>query len=135
MSKQPTEAQTGQHSLSNIRYTDGMTNRNSIMRYNRLMEMLLTHAPLDYILNELVLFIEKEKPGIIGSILLLSDDQNHLTSGAAPNLPDFYNQTIDGMAIGSKAGSCGTAAYHGKRVIVTDIETVSYTHLTLPPKA
>ncbi|GAA3932817.1 bifunctional diguanylate cyclase/phosphodiesterase [Litoribacillus peritrichatus] len=126
MPKVPTEEQYRQQSLSSIRYTDNMTSQNSIRRYNRLMELLLTHAPLPYILNELVLFIEKEKPGIIGSILLLSDDKNHLIEGSAPNLPDFYNQAIDGMAIGIKAGSCGTSAYLGKRVIVADIESHEY---------
>lgn len=50
----------------------------------------------------------------------------HLIAGAAPNLPDFYNKAIEGIAIGQGIGSCGTAAYTGKRVIVADIATHPY---------
>jgi GAF domain-containing protein len=41
--------------------------------------------------------------------------------GSAPNLPDAYVKAIDGLAIGPDVGSCGTAMYSGKTVIVTDI--------------
>jgi diguanylate cyclase (GGDEF)-like protein/PAS domain S-box-containing protein len=41
----------------------------------------------------------------------------------APSLPDFYNTAIDGIAIGVGVGSCGTAAFTGERVVVTDIAT------------
>ena len=40
---------------------------------------------------------------------------------AAPSLPDFYNDAIEGMKIGDGVGSCGTAAFRKERVIVTDI--------------
>ncbi|MFM7600364.1 MAG: GAF domain-containing protein, partial [Pseudanabaena sp.] len=39
------------------------------------------------------------------------------------NLPDAYNQAIEGMSIGEKAGSCGTAAFRKEPVIVSDITT------------
>ncbi|HET8980596.1 MAG TPA: SpoIIE family protein phosphatase [Solirubrobacteraceae bacterium] len=54
------------------------------------------------------------------SILLLSADGRHLVHGAAPSLPDAYNAAIDGVAIGPAVGSCGTAAYRGETVAVTD---------------
>jgi PAS domain S-box-containing protein len=53
------------------------------------------------------------------SILLL--DGKHLRHGAAPSLPDDYNQLIDGLEIGPEVGSCGSAAFSGKTVIVSDI--------------
>ena len=34
------------------------------------------------------------------------------------NLPRAYNETIDGLIIGTSAGSCGTAAYRAEQVIV-----------------
>ena len=43
--------------------------------------------------------------------------------GAAPSLPDSYAKAIDGVRIGPKAGSCGTAAYRRKAVVVADIMT------------
>ena len=45
----------------------------------------------------------------------------HLYTGAAPSLPKFYNQAIDGIAIGDGVGSSGTAAYKGQRVIIENV--------------
>jgi signal transduction histidine kinase len=53
--------------------------------------------------------------------LLLEGD--HLRHGGAPSLPKSYNGAIDGLVIGPSEGSCGTAAYRGKSVIVSDIAT------------
>ena len=50
-------------------------------------------------------------------------DGIHLRHGAAPDLPPEYCRAIDGAAIGPCAGSCGTAAFRGERVIVSDIAT------------
>lgn len=58
---------------------------------------------------------------MIASILLISEDGLHLRHGAAPSLPDFYNEAIDGIAIGPSVGSCGTAAFTGEQVIVEDV--------------
>jgi hypothetical protein len=60
---------------------------------------------------------------LITSILLLSPDGKRLSHGAAPNLPRAYRDAIDGSEIGPAAGSCGTAAYLGQPVYVTDIAT------------
>jgi len=46
-----------------------------------------------------------------------------LRNCAAPSLPERYTQAIDGSPIGPKHGSCGTAMFRGKPVIVTDIAT------------
>ena len=73
---------------------------------------------------------------ILTSILLLSADGKHLTHGAAPSLPPSYCDAIDGAEIGPSAGSCGTAAYLGRPVYVTDIATdplwATYKDLALP---
>lgn len=93
---------------------------------NRVMELLFDNCPLSELLKELVILLERLQPGMYGSILLVSDDGKHLNLGAAPNLPDFYNQAIDGIAIGENVGSCGTAAYTGELVIVADIADHPY---------
>jgi GAF domain-containing protein len=67
--------------------------------------------------------IEAQSPEMIGSILLLSDDGNHVRHAVAPSLPENYVKVIDGSPIGPKHGSCGTAMFRGKPVIVTDIFT------------
>src|SRR6266404_2195913 len=88
---------------------------------NRILEMIAANAPLSEVLKSLVLLIEAQSPEMLCSVLLLSDDGNHIRHGAAPSLPDQYVKAVDGAPIGPKNGSCGTAMYRGKPVIVTDI--------------
>src|SRR5688572_9622910 len=89
----------------------------------RIKGMIDADAPLSKILSELVLMIEAQSPEMICSILLLSDDGNHVKHAVAPSLPENYIKVIDGSPIGPKHGSCGTAMYRGKPVIVSDIST------------
>lgn len=91
------------------------------MGQSRILEMVATNAPLHEILKQLVLLIESQSPGMLCSVLLLSDDGDHVRHGAAPSLPEDYVKAIDGAPLGPKQGSCGTAMYRGERVIVTDI--------------
>lgn len=88
---------------------------------NRILRMIAANAPLGEILNNLVLLIEAQSPDMLCSVLLLSDDGDHIQHGAAPSLSPQYVKAIDGSPIGPKNGSCGTAMYRGKSVIVTDI--------------
>jgi GAF domain-containing protein len=89
----------------------------------RIKEMIAANAPLNDILSELLLMIESQSPEMIGSILLISDDGNHVEHAVAPSLPANYIKVIDGNPIGPKHGSCGTAMFRGKPVIVSDIFT------------
>jgi GAF domain-containing protein len=41
--------------------------------------------------------------------------------GAAPSLPEEYSNAIHGVTIGPMVGSCGTAAFTARTVVVTDI--------------
>ncbi len=88
---------------------------------SKILEMIAANAPLGEILERLMLLIEAQSPEMLCSVLLLSDDGNHIRHGAAPSLPDAYVKAIDGAPIGPKNGSCGTAMYRGKPVIVSDI--------------
>jgi signal transduction histidine kinase len=90
---------------------------------SRILEMIAASAPLGEILSDLVLLIEEQSADMLCSVLLLSSDGNHIRHGAAPSLPDEYVNAIDGAPIGPKKGSCGTAMFRGKQVIVTDILT------------
>ncbi|HKN82052.1 MAG TPA: GAF domain-containing protein [Pyrinomonadaceae bacterium] len=86
-------------------------------------EMINANTPLSEILSKLVLMIESHSPEMLGSILLLSEDGNHVKHAVAPSLPERYVKVIDGSPIGPKHGSCGTAMFRGKPVIVSDIAT------------
>jgi PAS domain S-box-containing protein len=88
------------------------------------LELALRGAPLDSILEVLTRTVEAQSgDGVLASILLLDAGGRHLRHGAAPSLPESYNRAIDGVAIGPRVGSCGTAAYTGQTIIVTDIDT------------
>jgi PAS domain S-box-containing protein len=58
-------------------------------------------------------------PNMKCSVLRVSDGR--LFNWAADSLPDAYIAHIDGLTIGPRAGSCGSAAYFRERVIVADI--------------
>jgi PAS domain S-box-containing protein len=88
---------------------------------SRVMTMIATRRPLPEVLSAIVREVEAAHPDVLGSILLLSE--RRLRTGAAPSLPDDYCAAVDGVEIGPAVGSCGSAAYLGKRVIVSDIAT------------
>jgi PAS domain S-box-containing protein len=89
----------------------------------RLLEMIATGVPLEEILNALCLIIEEYRPNTLASILLLRSDGLHLDSVAGPSLPKGWRHEMEKLPIGPCAGSCGTAAYRGSAVIVSDIAT------------
>ncbi len=94
--------------------------------YMQTLDFLMTGAPLPEVLEGIAVFAERQGEGALCSILLLSADGKHLVHGAAPSLPEFYNRAIDGLAIGEGVGSCGTAAFTGRTVIVEDVLTHPY---------
>lgn len=89
----------------------------------RIEAMIGADVPLNEILSDLVLLIEAQSPEMLCSILLISDDGNHVKHAVAPSLPLNYVKVIDGNPIGPRHGSCGTAMYRGAPVIVSDIAT------------
>ncbi|BCJ39676.1 hypothetical protein GCM10010168_78690 [Actinoplanes ianthinogenes] len=92
-----------------------------------LLEQIARQAPLAEVLDGMARSIENLAPGeLLASVLLADPDGRHLRHGAAPSLPEFYNEAIDGIATGDGVGSCGTAAYRREPVIVTDIATDPY---------
>src|SRR5438132_4302669 len=89
----------------------------------RLLEMIATGVALKEILNGLCLTIEEYRTGTLASVLLLRPDGRHLDSIAGPSLPKGWRREMEKLPIGPCAGSCGTAAYRGSAVIVSDIAT------------
>lgn len=89
-----------------------------------ILEKIVTSKSLESVLAEIVAAIEKEYKGQMCSILLL--EGNRLVMGAAPSLPDFYNDAIDGVEIGPGVGSCGNTAFTNALTVVEDIATHPY---------
>ena len=87
----------------------------------RVLELLYRNHSLEEVCTAVVESIEGVEEGLLCSILRLNATSGTLHKVAAPNLPDFYNDAIDGMQIGEGVGSCGAAAFYKKRVVVADI--------------
>lgn len=107
-----------------------ITERKQLEKYEKFrsstLELLAKNIPLPSVLEAIVRGVEQLHTNIMCSILLLDEEGKHLVDGVAPSLPDFYNQAINGVAIGMGVGSCGTAAFLGQRVVVDDIASHPY---------
>jgi len=90
---------------------------------SQVLEMIAADKPLPEVLNSLVLLMEGQAEGLRCSILTLSRDGQHVHHGAAPSLPEVYVKAVNGLSIGPRNGSCGTAMYTRKPVVVTDVMT------------
>lgn len=102
---------------------------------NIILEMVAKGESLHRITERLCHEVTALSPEVVVSVLTV-DGAGRLHPLAAPMLPDDYQQAIDGMPNGPRAGSCGTAAYLRAPVVVTDIETdlrwARYKSLALP---
>ncbi len=100
-----------------------------------MLEAMASGVPLKGILESLCRRVEAMAPSVICSVLAV-DRGLQLRHIASPSLPQHYSAAIDGLLIGPKTGSCGTAAFRGEPVEVTDIATdplwEDFKHLALP---
>jgi len=88
----------------------------------RVLEKIASGAPLATVLDVLVSGVEAQTcDGMMCTVLIFDDDAQCLRHGAAPSLPEEYNKLVDGIRIGPRVGSCGSAAYKRERVFATDI--------------
>jgi PAS domain S-box-containing protein len=87
-----------------------------------ILEMAAQNVPYLDLLETLIKSIEEINKDTFGSILFLEPDKVTIRCGPAPSIPDEYSEQINGLRIGPKAGSCGTAMYKKLPVIVSNIE-------------
>lgn len=87
----------------------------------RILELIAQSQALPHVLDALARFVEERSDKALCSILLMDSNGQNLRRGAAPSLPPDFTDTVDGLLIGPRAGSCGTAAYLKQQVITTDI--------------
>ena len=88
---------------------------------SQVLELITRSEPLAEILTAIVTGVELEYQDMLCSILLIDETGKKLTLGAAPSLPQFYNDAVEGIEIGENIGSCGSCAYTAERVVVEDI--------------
>ncbi|MBB5204638.1 signal transduction histidine kinase/ABC-type amino acid transport substrate-binding protein [Inhella inkyongensis] len=87
----------------------------------RALELVVGDAPLGDVLSAVVEGLEAQMPGAMGGVLLVDAEGEVLTGGPAPNLPPAYREGLEGLRIGPRSGSCGTACHRREPVIVEDI--------------
>lgn len=89
----------------------------------RVLELVARGAPLEDILDNLMLVIEGQSDGVLCSVLLLDEDGVTVRPASGPSLPPSYMAALNGLQIGPAAGSCGSSMFRNEIVIVPDIET------------
>lgn len=85
-----------------------------------VLEAVASGQPMHATLDLMCRRVESLAPELICTVLLV-DCEGRVHPCAAPSMPPIFSQAIDNEPIGPKAGSCGTAAYRGEPVEVTDI--------------
>jgi len=88
---------------------------------HQVLKLVAAGQPLQHSLSRLCQLIEQLDAPALCSVVMLQDGK-YLRTLAAPSLPEAYSQAIDGLQIGPKTGSCGTAMWRRSAVVVTDIE-------------
>jgi diguanylate cyclase (GGDEF)-like protein len=102
---------------------------------NEVLEKIATGGNLAKAMEMLCRRVEDLVPDIVCSVLTV-DAGGLMHPLAAPSLPQHYSDAINGIAMGPKAGSCGTAAWRGEAVLSYDIATDplwdDFRHLIMP---
>ena len=104
----------------------------------QVLEMLATGAPLERVLESVVLSVQADHPAMLCSILLLDESRHRLVLGAAPSLPAFFNLSSHGHDLDTLQGVHGIAAQavrDGQRVIVGDLHAAAQETMELACRA
>jgi diguanylate cyclase (GGDEF)-like protein len=101
----------------------------------KVLDAMARELPATEVAGILCREVERIAPEIVASLLRV-DDEGRLFTLAAPRLPTAVTDAMDGVSIGPCVGSCGTAAWRGAPVVVTDIANdplwTGYRDLVLP---
>lgn len=92
-----------------------------LIHKNEILDLIAVNTPLHKIFDRILYNYESLHPKSYGAISLLDEDGKHLNLISAPSMPKGYNKAVKRGLIGKHAGSCGTAAFLKKAVIVPDI--------------
>ena len=106
-----------------------------LIHKNEILDLIALNIPLNEIFDRLLLNYESVHPDYYGSISLMNQDGTHLDLESAPSLPKLYKLAAKRIPVGPNVGSCGSAAFHKKSIIVSDISTdplwVDYKNIAL----
>jgi len=88
---------------------------------SQILAQIASGAPASIVYDAIALMYEARHPGMRCSMLELKE--HTLIHSGAPSLPKAYCDAINGLEYGPNVGSCGTATFTGKTVLVEDIAT------------
>ncbi len=91
--------------------------------HNHVLAQIAADDSLEDVLMGIIVGVEHIRPEMMCSILLVDRKTNRFKVVAAPHLPAFFNEAVDGLPADQGIGSCGTAVVTGERVIVRDIQS------------
>lgn len=89
----------------------------------KIFELQVQGGPLEQVLDLVIHYVEDERPELICGIMLADAEGKYLHSACSPRLSIDYQAFIAIIPIAENSGSCGTAAWRRKTVIVEDIDT------------
>ena len=87
----------------------------------RTLEMIASGACLPDILERLCETIDGQASNVKSAVMLMDVDGMHLRQAAGHRVPKGWVEAITPLKIGPCMGSCGSAAFLKRRVIVSDI--------------
>ncbi|MCJ8142580.1 EAL domain-containing protein [Ancylobacter sp. A5.8] len=88
----------------------------------KVLEAVASDLALRDVADFLCRRVEALVPGVAASFVRV-DAERRLRVLAGPSLPEAYHAAVEGAPIGPLNGNCGTAAFLGTSVVVTDILT------------
>lgn len=103
-----------------VLFTDITQSKIQEVLQHKALAAMVRDAPLAEVLTLICRELEQIAPEVLASVVRV-DAEGRLRPQAGPSLPAPYHQIIDGIAIGPNVGTCGTAAFQARPVIVTDI--------------
>ncbi|RZS63292.1 EAL domain-containing protein [Sphaerotilus mobilis] len=100
-----------------------------------VLDAIVHERPLHELMTLVCRQVETLAPDVVATVLRIDEDQC-IDPLAGPSFPPEVAASYKGVPIGPSVGSCGTAAWRGSPVLVTDIASdplwVQYRHTVLP---
>ncbi|RFU46447.1 bifunctional diguanylate cyclase/phosphodiesterase [Paraburkholderia sp. DHOC27] len=123
MTAQVTSGDTDGADADGDHYSSGLAEQ-LLASERSVLRLITRNTPLPELLDEVC----RRAEALLGdgascTILLLDADGLHARAGGAPSLPKSYADALDGVEIGPQVGSCGTAMFLRRMVVVENIET------------
>ncbi len=92
-----------------------------------ILEMIALDNPLSHILQDVCDRMERLLDnGSICTIMLLDPNNQYLSLGAAPSMPDEFANALEHLKVGVHAGTCAAAIHFNQLTIVEDIQANTY---------